>query len=151
MARSDLGSLVRHLRWVLSAEQNSGLSDAQLLERFLEKEDETAFAALMHRHGRLVLGVCRRVLGHAQDAEDVYQATFVVLARKARWIRKREAIGSWLYQIAYRLAHKSRRTAERRRAHESQVAAAAPRDPLAEVSLAGSARHPGRGAGASPR
>jgi RNA polymerase sigma factor (sigma-70 family) len=134
MARSDLGTLVRQLRWVLSAEHVSGLSDAQLLKRFLEEKDETAFAALMHRHGRLVMGVCRRVLGNVQDAEDIYQATFVILARNARRIRKHDAIGSWLYQVAYRLAHKMRRGGQRRRIHESQVAAAAPCDPLAEVS-----------------
>jgi RNA polymerase sigma factor (sigma-70 family) len=133
MARSDLSTLVRHLRWVLSAEQASGLSDAQLLEHFVKEEDETAFAALMHRHGRMVLGVCRRALGNVQDAEDIYQATFVILARNARRIRKRDAIGSWLYQVAYRLAHKMRRRGERRRLHESQVAAAAHGDPLAEV------------------
>ena len=85
MARSADGSIVRSLRWLLSADQNADITDGQLLDRYLLQRDESAFAALVRRHGRLVLGVCRRVLKHQQDAEDVFQATFVILARKAQY------------------------------------------------------------------
>ena len=87
MARSEGGSIVRHLRWLLSAEQFAGVSDGQLLDRFVSERDETAFAALVQRHGKLVLGACKRVLPDLQDAEDVFQATFVILSRKAGSIR----------------------------------------------------------------
>src|SRR6266853_1703931 len=84
------------------------LPDGQLLARFVAGQDETAFAALVRGHGPMVLGVCRRVLRHAQDAEDVFQATFLILARKASSIRKPEALSCWLHGVAYRLALKAK-------------------------------------------
>lgn len=84
------------------------LADQDLLNRFARTRDEEAFAALVERHGPMVLGVCRRVLQDECDAEDAFQATFLVLARKANGIRKREAVGSWLYGVAYRVANKLR-------------------------------------------
>lgn len=96
--------------------------DGQLLERYVRQRDEKAFAELLSRHGPLVLGLCRRLLGHVQDAEDVFQATFLVLASKAASIRKRESLSSWLYGVAYRLALKARAERERRRIHERQAA-----------------------------
>src|SRR5262249_3056959 len=90
-------------------------ADADLLHRFITRRDEHAFAALVQRHGPMVFGVCRRFLPH-QDAEDAFQATFLVLARKARSIRRPELLGHWLYGVACRIARKAR--AQTRRANQ---------------------------------
>src|SRR5690348_16999416 len=99
--------VLRHVRKI-AGEAAEQLPDAELLERFVARRDEAAFAALVRRHGAMVLGVCRRVLRQAQDAEDAFQAAFLVLARQARAIRKREALGSWLYGVALRTARKAK-------------------------------------------
>jgi RNA polymerase sigma factor (sigma-70 family) len=112
---------------------DDGPSDSRLLERFACQRDEDAFACLIRRHGPMVLSLCRRVLHHAQDAEDVFQATFLVLARKAASIRKREALGSWLYGVALRLALQARADAARRPVHQSQLVDVPVRDPPPEV------------------
>src|SRR5262245_26100770 len=85
-----------------------GQSDADLLGRFLVARDEEAFRQIVRRHGAMVFGVCRRVLRHTQDAEDTFQATFLVLARKANAIADRAALANWLYGVAYRTALKAR-------------------------------------------
>jgi RNA polymerase sigma factor (sigma-70 family) len=115
----------------------AALDDGQLLQRYVHCQDETAFAALVTRHGPLVLGVCRRVLHHQQDTEDAFQAAFVVLARKARSICKQASLASWLYKVAYRIALRARTTNARRRLPEQRIqpASAAP-SPLGEVVLA---------------
>src|SRR5260370_41363166 len=102
MTNSKQSSLARLLGRMLHAHEAGGLSDAQLLERFVTRRDEAAFEVLVWRHGPTVLGVCRRVLQHEQDAEDAFQATFLVLARKAGSIGRRPALGSWLYRVAPR-------------------------------------------------
>src|SRR5215471_7585064 len=89
--------------------------DGQLLARFVASRDECAFATLVARHGPMVLGVCRRLLRHEQDAEDVFQATFLVLARKARSVSHPDLLGPWLYRVAYRAALRALARAGRRR------------------------------------
>jgi RNA polymerase sigma factor (sigma-70 family) len=98
------------------------MTDGQLLGRFVERRDEAAFEALVRRHGPMVLGVCRRLLRHGHDAEDAFQAVFIVLARKAASVRQRDLVGSWLYSVAYQTALKARRAAARRQARERQMA-----------------------------
>jgi RNA polymerase sigma factor (sigma-70 family) len=105
-------------------------SDHELLDRYLAGRDETAFAALVERHGGLVLNVCRRMLPSAADADDACQAVFLVLARKAAGIRKKGSVGSWLHGTAYRLAANLRRgLARRRRRERPLVDAPAANDP----------------------
>jgi RNA polymerase sigma factor (sigma-70 family) len=102
------------------------LTDGQLLERFLAGRDESAeagFAALVERHGPMVQRVCRQMLCDAHDAEDAFQATFLILARRAGSVRKRESVASWLYGIAQRVARRSQADAARRREHERRRAA----------------------------
>src|SRR5262249_1330860 len=100
-----------------------------------EQRDEEAFAALVRRHGATVLGVCRRVLGHEQDAEDVFQAVFLVLSRKAGTLRRKEAVGPWLFGVAYRLALAARQEARERCEREGRVRARPGGDPLAELTV----------------
>ncbi len=95
------------------------VSDAELLERFVSSQDEAAFAALVVRHGPMVFGICRRLLRHAQDAEDAFQATFLILVRKAASIGKRELLGNWLYGVAMRVAVRARCMAVKRRTRET--------------------------------
>jgi gold/copper resistance efflux system membrane fusion protein len=108
-----------------AASDDGGLSDADLLARFVVSRDEAAFELLVWRHRRLVLGTVRRVLRHQADAEDAFQATFLVLARKAGAIRQREALAPWLYRVAWRVALTARSGRARRAAHEVPLAGAA--------------------------
>jgi len=110
------------------------LSDSQLLERFAKQHDEGAFAVLVERHGPMVLRTCRRVLHDQHAAEDAFQATFLVLIRKAASIREGELLGNWLYGVAYRTAKRARAEAAQRFSRESRVSASPPVDSLAELS-----------------
>jgi RNA polymerase sigma factor (sigma-70 family) len=115
-----MSEAIEHLRRTVLLRDGSGLSDGQLLGCFIEHRDEAAFAGLVRRHGPMVWGVCRRLLSDA-DAEDAFQATFLVLVRKAASVMPREMIGNWLYGVAHQTALQARRTAARRRARERQV------------------------------
>ncbi|HEY7330711.1 MAG TPA: sigma-70 family RNA polymerase sigma factor [Gemmataceae bacterium] len=119
MAHAQLNAVLGQLRQ-LSVLADGSLTDAQLLERFLHQQDEAAFATLVKRHGPLVQKVCWRVLHHVQDAEDAFQATFLVLARNMASIRKRETLASWLHGAAYRTALRAKRDAGRRQYHERE-------------------------------
>ncbi|MBY0525831.1 MAG: sigma-70 family RNA polymerase sigma factor [Gemmataceae bacterium] len=96
-------------------------NDGQLLERFVTAREEAAFAGLVHRHGPMVLGVCRRMLLDVHDADDAFQATFLVLVRRAKGLRQWGSLGNWLHGVAYRVALKARARTLRRRARETEV------------------------------
>lgn len=114
MASHPLHDFIRRLRRARSLAEGGHLTDAQLLERFAKQRDEAAFEVLVWRHGTLVLNLARRLLHHDADAEDVFQATFLTLARKAGAIRRGRSIGSWLYKVAYRLALRARQASAQR-------------------------------------
>jgi len=127
MPSGQLNQMLRQLCRLAGARTVEELGDRQLLEAFAAHHDAEAFEVLVQRHGPLVLGVCRRVLHDEHDAEDVFQATFLVLAKKAGSIRRQEAVGSWLCGTAYRIALKARAAAGRRREQERQA------DPMTRV------------------
>jgi RNA polymerase sigma factor (sigma-70 family) len=121
MATAQLGSLLRYVHKLAAGRGSLQRTDWQLLDDFAARRDEAAFAALVARHGPMVLRVCQRVLKQEQDAEDAFQATFLILARKITSIRKPEALADWLHGVAHRTALEVKRSAARRRGHESRV------------------------------
>jgi RNA polymerase sigma factor (sigma-70 family) len=121
VAHAQLHTVLGHIRRLAAPQATGCLTDAQLLERFLLRHDQAAFAALVKRHGPLVQKVCWRVLHHAQDVEDAFQATFLVLARNAASIRKPETLACWLHGAGYRTALRVKRDAGRRRHHEREA------------------------------
>jgi RNA polymerase sigma factor (sigma-70 family) len=121
MPTGQLSGVLRQIRRVALLNEGGDLTDGQLLDHFLAQHDETAFEALVRRHGPMVMGVCRRVLRNAHDAEDAFQATFLVLVRKAASIVPREMVGNWLYGVAYRTALGARTASARRQAKEKEM------------------------------
>src|SRR5262249_50361622 len=117
MSTARDGAILQYIRDLIEAEEIQALSDAEALRRFAACRDEQAFAVLLQRHARTVWAVCRRLLPE-QDAEDAFQATFLVLARKAKTIRKSEAVGSWLYGVAHRVAVRARQCSRTRHVRE---------------------------------
>jgi RNA polymerase sigma factor (sigma-70 family) len=117
MARGPFAPFLHYLH----ARRRSADADAALLTRFTASRDESAFAELLRRHGSLVWSVCRQVLGHEQDAEDAFQATFLLLARGAGSVRDGAAIAGWLHSTAWRVAHKARAASAARREREHRV------------------------------
>jgi RNA polymerase sigma factor (sigma-70 family) len=144
MGKRQSGHALRSLRSLFTAGTATGLSDRELLERYRAKRAETAeaataaemaFAALVDRHGAMVWGVCHRVLGDAHEAEDAFQATFLVLVRKARSVRVDGSLGRWLYGVAHRVALRARSRTERRWSGPGQVPPNSSHDPADIVEL----------------
>jgi RNA polymerase sigma factor (sigma-70 family) len=121
MANLSLQKIVTRLRRVSVPPGGVDLTDRQLLARFIGQRDEAAFAALVNRHGPMVLGVCRRLLGNVHDADDAFQATFIILVHKAASLKSCELVGNWLYGVAYNTALAARAKRGRRRSKEKQV------------------------------
>jgi RNA polymerase sigma factor (sigma-70 family) len=129
-----LGQVVGHIRKLAALQATKERTDQHLLQEFVCHRNQAAFAALLQRHGAMVLAVCRQVLGHAQDAEDAFQGTFLVLARNAASVRKAEALASWLHGVAYRISMKAKRDAARRLAKESRLRSLSPKNPNPDVA-----------------
>jgi RNA polymerase sigma factor (sigma-70 family) len=123
MSKEALQQAVDSVRDIIMSTDAAGLADRALLERFLANRDEAAFEALVRRHGPMVLGVARRVLPNASDADDVFQAAFLVLVRKAASVSRPELLGNWLYGVAFHTARAARTAARLRRVKEGQVTA----------------------------
>src|SRR6516162_1209132 len=121
MASESASPLIPFLRQIAGPPPDRDLTDQHLLERFVIAQDPAAFAALVRRHGAMVLGVCRRLLHDAHEAEDAFQATFLVLVHKVRSIGRPESLGPWLHVVAYRTAARARQAA-RRRTREREAA-----------------------------
>jgi RNA polymerase sigma factor (sigma-70 family) len=121
MAASRINEVVEYLRKTVLLHDGAGLSDGQLLGFFLEQGDQAALAALVRRHGPLVWSICRRILVDHHDAEDAFQATFLVLVRRAASVVPREMVANWLYGVAVQTARKAKATAVKRRTRETQM------------------------------
>ncbi len=139
MARGQLGASLVPIRRLFEGRSAASASEWQLLRRYLEARDEVAFGAIVARHGPMVLGVCRRVLADPVDAEDAFQATFLVLARKGGTLGEGDPLGGWLHGVAYRVALRARASAARRRKLERSATPSefAPADDPARLDLPG--------------
>jgi RNA polymerase sigma factor (sigma-70 family) len=134
MPRDSLDPVLVHIRKLGRVQVRRELDDRELLEQFVTAKDEEAFRVLVERHGPGVASVCRRALGHTEDAEDACQACFLVLAQKAGSIRKRTSLSSWLRSVASRVAAKVKRDGARRSRRERKSQKAAMADAAAEIS-----------------
>jgi len=128
MSSGQLGAVLQHIRQLLAPRPAGETTDRQLLERFVATRDHGAFAALVHRHGSMVWGVCQRILGDAHAAEDAFQATFLVLTRRAGDVRWQESIGNWLHGVACRVAGKARAQTGRRTSRETAMPSSSAND-----------------------
>jgi RNA polymerase sigma factor (sigma-70 family) len=135
MTSTKAGNVLLHIRRLAGPGQNEVSADCQLLDRFTTQRDESAFAELVRQHGPMVLHVCRSVLRHEQDAEDAFQATFLVLARKADTIRQPEAVAGWLCEVAYRVAVKAHAASARRHAQERRDTLMSAADPTLDMTV----------------
>ena len=133
MQPQPMPAVTRYLRSLEPIESDQPFTDSQLLERFAALGKQADFATLLQRHGSMVLGVCRQVLGHQQDAEDAFQVTFLVLARQAASVQKRQALAGWWRRISYSDAE-AKRAAARRRKHETRVKAMPTKSPSPDVA-----------------
>jgi RNA polymerase sigma factor (sigma-70 family) len=116
MTRDPTARSLRDVRSLFGGGTLAGLGEGELLDRFLSRRDEVAFEELLNRHGAMVLGVCRRWLMHTDDIDDAFQATFLILIRKASSLRNRDLLGPWLHGVAYRVAVRARAHSARRNA-----------------------------------
>src|SRR6266853_4306695 len=121
MPTANLNDVLRRLARGMDAELLGQESDRQLVERALAQRDAAALQAIVHRHGAMVYRVCWRVLQHTQDAEDAFQATFLVLAQRLRAVRKHASLASWLHGVARRVALKAQVQSAGRRRHEHEA------------------------------
>jgi RNA polymerase sigma factor (sigma-70 family) len=129
MADTPLDTLMRHVRGLAAGQSGKDRTDGELLRAFSSLGDQDAFTLLTRRHGPLVLAVCRRVLRQLEDAEDAFQASFILLARQAAALARRESVAGWLHGVAFRLASNARRAVQRRRRHERQSPMTTPANP----------------------
>ena len=113
-----MNEILQRLQKAVLLPHGAGMTDGQLLERFIARRDNLALAALVRRHGPMVWGVCRRILARHADAEDAFQATFLVLVRKAASVAPRDMVANWLYGVAYRTALNARANEARRKTRE---------------------------------
>src|SRR5262245_33137140 len=121
MASGVLGGVLRHLRRAGLLPEGEGPGDGDLLQMFSATHDAAAFEALARRHGPMVLGVCRRILRNEADAEDAFQATFLILVKKAATILPRSMVGNWLYGVAHNTALKAKAMNSKRRMKETEA------------------------------
>jgi RNA polymerase sigma factor (sigma-70 family) len=133
MAAKPANPVIRYIRRMAAAAGADLIEDQQLLDRFVTHQDEAAFEALLQRYGPLVWGVCQRILQNRHDADDAFQATFLVLVRKAGSLGRRDLLGPWLYGVAYRIAVRARVNAAKRRRHEQRARRRTEADPMAEL------------------
>jgi RNA polymerase sigma factor (sigma-70 family) len=121
VATAQMNTVIRHLRRAVLLQDGADRTDGELLASFIDEKDEAAFEALVRRHGPMVLSVCRRIVGNHHDAEDAFQATFLVLARKASSVRPRAMVANWLHGVACRTAMKAKTMTAKRRVRETNV------------------------------
>src|SRR5262245_27014605 len=120
MGSGVLAQVLRYVR-ALTITEEGEQGDGELLRQFVERRDASVFAALLDRHGPLVLRICHQVLRDEQDAEDAFQAVFLILAQRAGSIRRGESLAAWLHRVALNVSRTARIAAARRRAHEREA------------------------------